>query len=166
MTPSPDRRGGAGSRCLDQQPDLVIALQQQRGASNARSSVGSVTTLSSLRVESVVTIDGDVKARSDSTVNPNLPTGAIEVYARGATVLSAAEELPMPATELIPLQRSIGDTKRVLTYYRPSPDGKHMIFGGRARFTAAPPDCQSARSRLGRMLISLGGESVVQGAGQ
>ena len=46
----------------------------------------------------------------------------------------------MPATDLIPLQRSIGDTKRVLTYYRPSPDGKHMIFGGRARFTAAPPE--------------------------
>jgi aspartyl-tRNA synthetase len=47
-------------------------------------------------VESVVTIDGTVKARSDATVNPNLPTGAIEVYARGATVLSRAEELPMP----------------------------------------------------------------------
>jgi glycine/D-amino acid oxidase-like deaminating enzyme len=46
----------------------------------------------------------------------------------------------MPATDLIPLQRSIGDTKRVLTYYRPSPDGKYMIFGGRARFTAAPPE--------------------------
>jgi excinuclease UvrABC ATPase subunit len=29
-------------------PPLAVALQQQRGASNARSSVGSVTTLSSL----------------------------------------------------------------------------------------------------------------------
>ena len=57
-----------------------------------------------------------------------------------ASHIIATEELPMPATELIPLQRSIGDTKRVLTYYRPSPDGKHMIFGGRARFTAAPPE--------------------------
>jgi glycine/D-amino acid oxidase-like deaminating enzyme len=28
----------------------------------------------------------------------------------------------------------------VLTYYRPSPDGRHLIFGGRARFTAAPPE--------------------------
>jgi len=37
-----------------------------------------------------------VKARSDSTVNPNLPTGAIEIYAREAIVLSAAAELPMP----------------------------------------------------------------------
>ena len=28
----------------------------------------------------------------------------------------------------------------MLTYYRPSPDGKYLIFGGRARFTAAPPE--------------------------
>jgi aspartyl-tRNA synthetase len=52
--------------------------------------------LDSLRVESVVTIDGEVKARSASTVNPNLTTGQIEVYARGATVQSKADELPMP----------------------------------------------------------------------
>ncbi len=57
-----------------------------------------------------------------------------------ASHIIATEELPMPATELIPHMRSIGDTKRVLTYYRPSPDGKHLIFGGRARFTAAPPE--------------------------
>ena len=52
--------------------------------------------LEALRVESVVTIDGEVKARSEGTINANLPTGEIEVFARGATVLSAAEELPMP----------------------------------------------------------------------
>ena len=52
--------------------------------------------LDSLRVESVVTIDGEVKARSASTINPNLATGEIEVYARGATVQSKADELPMP----------------------------------------------------------------------
>src|SRR3546814_480908 len=52
--------------------------------------------LESLRAESVVTITGEVKARSAATVNPNLPTGAIEVYARAVTVQSAAEELPMP----------------------------------------------------------------------
>src|SRR5690606_5880582 len=52
--------------------------------------------LDGLRVESVVTIDGTVKARAEGTVNPNLPTGGIEVYARAATVQSRAEELPLP----------------------------------------------------------------------
>jgi glycine/D-amino acid oxidase-like deaminating enzyme len=57
-----------------------------------------------------------------------------------ASHIIATEPLPMPATELIPELRSIADTKRVLTYYRPSPDGRHLIFGGRARFTAAAPE--------------------------
>ncbi|MFV0645419.1 MAG: aspartate--tRNA ligase [Sphingomonadaceae bacterium] len=52
--------------------------------------------LDRLRVESVVTIDGEVKARSESTINPNLPTGEIEVFVRNAVVLSRAEELPLP----------------------------------------------------------------------
>ena len=52
--------------------------------------------LESLRAESVVTIDGEVKLRSASTVNPGLTTGEIEVFARSATVLSRAEELPLP----------------------------------------------------------------------
>ncbi|MBV1918941.1 MAG: hypothetical protein KUG65_12895 [Sphingomonadaceae bacterium] len=52
--------------------------------------------LDSLRVESVVTIDGEVKARNAATVNPNLPTGEIEVFARAVNVQSKADELPMP----------------------------------------------------------------------
>jgi aspartyl-tRNA synthetase len=52
--------------------------------------------LEALRLESVITIDGEVKARSASTVNAHLPTGQIEVFARGVTVLSKSEELPLP----------------------------------------------------------------------
>jgi aspartyl-tRNA synthetase len=52
--------------------------------------------LDRLRVESVVTVDGDVVARSAETVNPNLDTGEIEVRAANVTVQSAAAELPMP----------------------------------------------------------------------
>ena len=52
--------------------------------------------LDGLRVESVVTIDGEVKARGEGTINSNLPTGEIEVFARGVTVQSKADELPLP----------------------------------------------------------------------
>ncbi|WP_395615460.1 aspartate--tRNA ligase [Sphingorhabdus sp.] len=52
--------------------------------------------LEALRLESVITIDGEVKARSASTVNAHLPTGQIEVFARSVTVLSKSEELPLP----------------------------------------------------------------------
>src|SRR5438067_601238 len=53
-------------------------------------------TLDRIRVESVVTIEGEVVARSKETVNPTLPTGEIEVRATAVTVQSAAAELPMP----------------------------------------------------------------------
>ena len=53
-------------------------------------------TLDRIRVESVVTVEGGVVARSAETVNPNLATGDIEVVAGNVTVQSAAGELPMP----------------------------------------------------------------------
>jgi len=52
--------------------------------------------LDRIRVESVVTVEGKVVARSKETVNPNLATGEIEVTAGEVTVQSAAAELPMP----------------------------------------------------------------------
>ncbi len=51
--------------------------------------------LDSLKLESVVTIDGEVKARDAEAVNANLPTGEIEVFARSVTVQSHANELPL-----------------------------------------------------------------------
>jgi aspartyl-tRNA synthetase len=77
---------------------LFVDLRDHYGMTQivADSDSPALAVLEGLRVESVVTIDGEVKARSASTVNPNLPTGDIEVYARGATVLSRADELPLP----------------------------------------------------------------------
>jgi aspartyl-tRNA synthetase len=53
-------------------------------------------TAETVRGEWVIRIDGNVKARTPETVNPNLPTGEIEVYARDIEVLSVAKELPVP----------------------------------------------------------------------
>ena len=77
---------------------LFVDLRDHYGMTQivADSDSPALAVLEGLRVESVVTIDGLVKARDGATVNPNLATGEIEVYARGATVLAAALELPMP----------------------------------------------------------------------
>jgi aspartyl-tRNA synthetase len=49
-----------------------------------------------LRAEWVVRIDGKVRKRPAGTENPELPTGAVEVYIREIEVLGPAAELPMP----------------------------------------------------------------------
>ena len=53
-------------------------------------------TLERLRVESVITVTGEVIARSAETVNANLPTGEIEVRLADLSIQSEAEELPLP----------------------------------------------------------------------
>ncbi len=47
-----------------------------------------------VRVESVITVTGQVVPRADGTVNPKLPTGAVELRADALVVQSAAETLP------------------------------------------------------------------------
>jgi len=49
-----------------------------------------------LRAEWVVRVDGKVRRRPGETENPELPTGAVEVYAGEIEVLGRAAELPMP----------------------------------------------------------------------
>ena len=42
--------------------------------------------------------------------------------------------------QLSPQQQGFGDTSRLMPYYRPSPDGSRMIFGGRALNLADRPE--------------------------
>ncbi len=48
------------------------------------------------RSEWVVRIDGKVRRRPEGTDNPELPTGAVEVYVSEIEVLGPAAELPLP----------------------------------------------------------------------
>ena len=49
-----------------------------------------------VRSEWVIRVDGKVRPRPAGTENSDLPTGAVEVFATGIEVLSAAAELPLP----------------------------------------------------------------------
>jgi glycine/D-amino acid oxidase-like deaminating enzyme len=40
---------------------------------------------------------------------------------------------------LIPQGRNVSDTRRVVVYYRPSPDGERLVFGGRASLGETDP---------------------------
>jgi glycine/D-amino acid oxidase-like deaminating enzyme len=57
----------------------------------------------------------------------------------GSYIIATEELPPEIASSLSPKNRSFADTRRVLTYYRMSPDGRRLIFGGRAKFGHTDP---------------------------
>src|SRR4051812_26237406 len=77
---------------------LFVDLRDHYGLTQivADSDSPALPILERLRVESVVTIDGQVKARAEGTTNTNLATGEIEVFAQGVAIQSEAQELPLP----------------------------------------------------------------------
>ena len=77
---------------------LFVDLRDHYGLTQIVGVAGSdaMKLLDSLKLESVVTVTGDVVARGAEVVNSKLATGEIEVVAREITVQSAAIELPMP----------------------------------------------------------------------
>jgi glycine/D-amino acid oxidase-like deaminating enzyme len=103
----------------------------------------------------IATSRGTAEA-GDVVIATNGYTGALTPSLRRRIVpiashIIATEELPDDlAGSLIPNGRTLSDTKRVLCYYRMSPDGKRMVFGGRARFTQVDP-LLSARVLYGYM---------------
>lgn len=76
---------------------LFVDLRDHYGITQivADSDSEALPVLERLKLESVITIDGEVKARAAEAVNTNLPTGEIEVFARAVTIQSRAEDLPL-----------------------------------------------------------------------
>jgi glycine/D-amino acid oxidase-like deaminating enzyme len=82
---------------------------------------------------------GDVIIATNGYTGDITPQLKRRVVPVGSYII-ATEELPRDlAASLSPKNRAISDTRRVLTYYRLSPDGKRMIFGGRAKFGHTDP---------------------------
>lgn len=82
-----------------------------------------------------VTISADkILIGANGYVGPEIPwlrkrTIPVQSY------MIATEQLPVEQMEeLIPGNRVVGDTKHILYYFRRSPDGSRILFGGRARF--------------------------------
>lgn len=92
------RLAGWVHRVRDHGGVLFIDLRDHYGITQVIADADSpaFAGLNAVRAEWVICIDGLVKARDPSLVNPKLPTGQIEVYAREMRVLGEAAELPMP----------------------------------------------------------------------
>ncbi len=93
------RLAGWVHRVRDHGGVLFIDLRDHYGVTQvlADSDSPAFAEIEKLRAEWVVSIDGVVKARDASLVNPKLATGEIEVYIKGVRVLGAVDgDLPLP----------------------------------------------------------------------
>jgi aspartyl-tRNA synthetase len=92
------RLSGWCHRIRDHGGVLFIDLRDHYGITQVVADPDSAAfrTAETLRAEWVVRVDGKVRPRPDGTENSDLPTGAVEVYAREIEVVGRAGELPLP----------------------------------------------------------------------
>jgi glycine/D-amino acid oxidase-like deaminating enzyme len=131
-------------------------------ALKAGAAIAGATPMTGLEREAdgftVDTPRGAIKAR-DVIVTTNGYTGKVTGWLRRRLIpvtsyIIATEELSANLMrQLMPKGRNVTDTNRLLVYYRPSPDGKRILFGGRAHYR--PTDLRGAGAILRRYMIRL-----------
>jgi aspartyl-tRNA synthetase len=92
------RLSGWVHRVRDHGGVLFIDLRDHYGVTQVVADPDSPAfkTAETVRSEWVIRVDGHVRARPEGTVNAELPTGEVELFATEIEVLSAAHELPVP----------------------------------------------------------------------
>jgi glycine/D-amino acid oxidase-like deaminating enzyme len=125
---------------------MLLALL--RRAKNSGASVVDgcpVTTIqSSAEGFEVLTARGSIRARQ-VLLATNGYTGALSPWHRRRVIPIGSYQIatePLGAERLralIPRGRNMSDSRRVVVYFRPSPDGERLIFGGRAALAEQNP---------------------------
>jgi aspartyl-tRNA synthetase len=103
---------------------LFIDLRDHYGISQCVIDVSSplFDLADALRLETVVTVTGQATARSDDTINPNLPTGEVELVISEIETQSVAELLPFPVNSEAETPEDLRLTYRFLDLRR---EGMH-----------------------------------------
>ena len=91
------RLSGWVHRIRDHGGVLFIDLRDHYGMTQVLCDPDSpvFSQVENVRSEWCIRIDGEVKARDESLINPKLPTGEIEVFIRDIEVLGQSSELPL-----------------------------------------------------------------------
>ncbi|WP_373084428.1 NAD(P)/FAD-dependent oxidoreductase [Sneathiella sp.] len=71
----------------------------------------------------------------------------------GSTMIATEELSENLVSSLFPTKRMITDTRKMLSYYRPSPDGKRVLLGARPSIFQATPEQQAIA--LKKALVSI-----------
>lgn len=121
---------GAGATLVDQTRVEGVARSGEGFA--IRTARGTLRADSVLVTTNGYSIDGEGRSAMPWLARRVIPVGSYII---------ATEELPKDTIDrLFPGRRMISDTKRVLNYFRPSPDGTRILWGGRASFGPTSPE--------------------------
>jgi glycine/D-amino acid oxidase-like deaminating enzyme len=96
------------------------------------------------------TSHGEVRARDVVIATNGYTSGATPWLRRRlipiGSYIIATEVLPRDlAAALLPRRRTVSDTRRVVFYYRLSPDGRRLLFGGRVAVRESDPRVSAPR---------------------
>jgi glycine/D-amino acid oxidase-like deaminating enzyme len=115
----------------------------------------------------VATPRGTVKAR-DVLIATNGYTGGVTPWLRrrvipiGSYIIATEELDPALAKELVPHNRVLTDSRKLVFYYRLSPDRRRMVFGGRVAATETDMQVSAPRlhAEMSRIFPQLKGSKV------
>ena len=106
-----------------------------------------------------VRVGGETVAARKVLIATNGYSGALSPWVQRRVIpigsyMLATDPLPADvAAKLIPQGRMVVDTRRVVIYFRMSPDGRRLIFGGRAALMEADP--MRSLPRLYQMMLDV-----------
>ena len=109
-----------------------------------------------LRSEYVVKVVGEVTARAERNVNPDLPTGEVEVVASRIEVLNASAPLPFQVDERVTVGEEARLKHRYLDLRRPGAQSAGHAIRLRSKVNAGTPPGRSARAAGWRSPCSSG----------
>jgi glycine/D-amino acid oxidase-like deaminating enzyme len=98
----------------------------------------------------VKTSRGEVRARdvliaSNGYTGPGAPWHRRRVIPIGSYIIATEPLEPALAKELVPNARVLSDTRKLIFYYRLSPDRRRMLFGGRVAYNEHDPRVSAPR---------------------
>lgn len=112
-----------------------------------------LTLVSAVATAAEVRADDVVVATNGYTTRRPVPWLARRVLAVGSFMI-ATEPLPAELVASVsPRGRMFFDTKNFVSYWRPSPDGRRILFGGRT--SLAPTTVSEARDQLYRAMVAI-----------
>lgn len=119
----------------------VVAVHREKSCARVGTTRGEVTAC-----EVIVATNGYTDAALAGLRRRIVPIGS---------AIIATEELPPGLMEqLMPMGRVYGNTARVFHYFRPSPDGRRLLWGGRVG-RLAPQDSRRAFTHLQRDMLKV-----------